>query len=81
LQLPQWAWHSLALGPLDPSNLAWKLITGTPLEVPMAAENPIQPEMTPESANHVIVSGHGGNGRTAGALAVVAGKIAPPTAG
>jgi hypothetical protein len=47
----------------------------------MAVENPIQPEMTPELANYAIIFGHAGNGRTAGALAVVAGEIAPPTAG
>ena len=45
----------------------------------VAAENPIQPEMTLDLANHVIIPGHAGNDRTAGALAVVAGEVAPPT--
>jgi hypothetical protein len=41
-------------------------------------KNPIQPEMTLELANHIIIPGHAGNDRTAGALAVVAGEVAPP---
>jgi hypothetical protein len=44
----------------------------------VAAENPIQLEVTRELANHVIVHAHAGNGRIAGALAVVAGEAAPP---
>ena len=44
----------------------------------VAAENPIQPEMTLDLANHVIIPGHAWDGRITAALADVAGEVAPP---
>ena len=48
------------------------------IPIGVAAKNLIQLEMTLELANHVIIPGHAGNDRTARALAVVAGEVAPP---
>jgi hypothetical protein len=49
-----------------------------PLNETVATENLIQPEMTPELANRVIIRGHAWYGRIAASLADVAGEIAPP---
>jgi transposase len=43
----------------------------------VATENSIRPEMTLERANHVIIPTHAGTGRTAGALALLAGEVTP----